>query len=97
MLAVRDGDARAFDALFERWAGRLLHFLVHMVGDRAVAEELVQETLLRVHLSRERYRPEARFSTWLFAIAANLARNELRRPARRSPHDSTDAEAEDGR
>lgn len=92
MLAFRDGDDGAFEALFRRWGGRLLRFLERMVRDRAVAEELVQETFLRVHRSRERYAPEARFSTWLYTIAANTARNELRRPFRRSVHTSTDAE-----
>jgi RNA polymerase sigma-70 factor (ECF subfamily) len=92
MLAFRNGDEGAFEALFRRWGGRLLRFLERMVRDRAVAEELVQETFLRVHRSRERYAPEARFSTWLYTIAANAARNELRRPFRRSIHASTDAD-----
>lgn len=92
MLAFRDGDESAFDDLFRRWGGRLLGFLERMVRDRAVAEELVQETFLRVHRSRAHYVPEARFSTWLYTIAANTARNELRRPFRRSVHTSTDAE-----
>jgi RNA polymerase sigma-70 factor (ECF subfamily) len=92
MLAFRDGDEGAFEALFRRWGGRLLRFLERMVRDRAVAEELVQETFLRVHRSRERYAPEARFSTWLYTIAANAARNELRRPFRRAAHTSTDTE-----
>jgi RNA polymerase sigma-70 factor (ECF subfamily) len=94
MLAFRDGDDAAFNALFERWAARLLHFLERMVRDPAVAEELVQETFLRVHRARARYAADAKFSTWLYTIAANVARNELRRPFRRSPHDSTDAERE---
>jgi RNA polymerase sigma-70 factor (ECF subfamily) len=97
MLAFRDGDDAAFDALFERWAGRLLRFLERMVRDQAVAEELVQETFLRVHRARARYAPDAKFSTWLYTIASNVARNELRRPFRRAPHDSTDIEREDGR
>ena len=96
MLAFRDGDDAAFDALFERWAGRLLRFLERMVRNEAVAEELVQETFLRVHRARARYAPDARFSTWLYTIAANLARNELRRPFRRAPHDSADAQGEGG-
>ncbi len=95
MLAFAGGDAAAFDRLFDRWSGRLLHFLERMVRDRAVAEELLQESFLRVHRARERYRPEARFSTWLYTIASNVARNELRRPFRRSPHESADAEPED--
>jgi len=92
MLAFREGDEAAFDALFGRWAGRLLRFLERMVGDRAVAEELVQETFLRVHRARKRYTPTARFSTWLFTIAENAARNELRRPFRRARHQSVDEE-----
>ena len=96
MLAFRDGDERAFDALFERWAGRVLRFVERMVGEPSVAEDLVQETFVRVWRARERYQPEARFSTWLFTIAGNAARNELRRPFRRAPHDSVDAERDGG-
>jgi RNA polymerase sigma-70 factor (ECF subfamily) len=95
MLALRAGDARAFDALFERWAGRVLRFVERMVGEASVAEDLVQETFVRVWRARERYEPEARFSTWLFTIAGNAARNELRRPARRARSASLDDERED--
>jgi RNA polymerase sigma-70 factor (ECF subfamily) len=94
MLRVRGGDARAFDELFERWAGRVLRFVERMVGEASVAEDLVQETFVRVWRARERYQPEARFSTWLFTIAGNAARNELRRPVRRAKHDSVDEERE---
>lgn len=97
MLAVRAGDASAFEALFRRWSGPLLRFVDRMVRDPAVAEELVQETFLRVHRARERYEPDARFSTWLYTIATRLALNELRRPRRQQPHDSTDAVDESGR
>jgi RNA polymerase sigma-70 factor (ECF subfamily) len=92
MLAFRDGDVRAFDVLFRRWSGPLLRYLERMVRDTAAAEELVQEAFLRVHRARDRYAPEARFSTWLYRIATNLALNELRRPGRREPHRSTDEE-----
>jgi RNA polymerase sigma-70 factor (ECF subfamily) len=93
MLAFRDGDDAAFDALFERWAGPLLRYLERMVSDAATAEELVQEAFLRVHGARDRYAPDARFSTWLYRIATNLALNELRRPRRKARHESTvDAE-----
>ena len=97
MLAFRDGDERAFDALFERWAGRVLRFVERMVREPAVAEDLVQETFLRVWRARARYQPEARFSTWLFTIAGNAARNELRRPFRAVAHDSLDLDAEDAK
>ncbi len=92
MLAFRAGDDAAFDALFERWAARLLRYLERMLREPAMAEELVQESFLRVYRARDRYEPEARFSTWLYRIATNLALNELRRPRRRDPHDSLDAE-----
>jgi RNA polymerase sigma-70 factor (ECF subfamily) len=92
MLAFRSGDAAAFDSLFQRWSGPLLRYLGRMLRDAASAEELVQEVFLRVYRARERYAPEARFSTWLYRIATNLARNELRRPRHRSPHRSRDEE-----
>jgi RNA polymerase sigma-70 factor (ECF subfamily) len=90
MLALRGGDGSAFDALFHRWAAPLLRYLERMVRDLATAEELLQETFLRVHRARERYVHEARFSTWLYRIATNLALNELRRPRRRREHASTE-------
>ena len=89
MLAFRDGDDTAFDALFQRWAGPLLRYLERMVSDAGTAEELVQEAFLRVHGARERYSHDARFSTWLYRIATNLALNELRRPRRHARHEST--------
>jgi RNA polymerase sigma-70 factor (ECF subfamily) len=90
MLAFGRGDEAAFDRLFGRWGGRLQSYLQRMVSDRATAEELVQETFLRVHRARERYQAESRFSTWLYRIGTNLALNELRRPRRSRPHASTD-------
>jgi RNA polymerase sigma-70 factor (ECF subfamily) len=92
MLAFREGEAAAFDELFRRWSGPLLRYLERMVRDLSIAEELVQEAFLRVHRARDRYSPDARFSTWLYRIATNLALNELRRPRRRAAHRSTDAD-----
>jgi RNA polymerase sigma-70 factor (ECF subfamily) len=86
MLAFREGDGAAFESLFRRWAAPLLRYLERMLRDAATAEELVQEVFLRVHRARDRYAPEARFSTWLYRIATNLALNELRRSRRRDPH-----------
>jgi len=90
MLAFCAGDGTAFDALFRRWAAPLLRYLSRMLQDAAAAEELVQEVFLRVQGARERYEPQARFSTWLYRIATNLALNELRRPRRRETHASID-------
>jgi len=90
MLAFREGDEAAFDQLFRRWAGPLLRYLERMLGDSAMAEELVQETFFRVHRARQRYEARARFSTWLYRIATNLALNELKRPRRRHVHEEED-------
>ncbi|MFP8874273.1 MAG: RNA polymerase sigma factor [Myxococcota bacterium] len=91
MLAFGGGDAAAFDKLFERWKGPLLRYLDRIVHDAATAEELVQEAFLRVHRARDHYVADAKFSTWLYRIATNLAFNELRRPVHRHRHASTDA------
>ena len=93
MLALGRGDDAAFEILFTRWGGRLVGYLRRMVSDVATAEELAQETFLRVYRAREGYAAASRFSTWLYRIATNLALNELRRPRRRRPHSSTDDEA----
>jgi RNA polymerase sigma-70 factor (ECF subfamily) len=93
MLALRAGDDSAFDGLFARWAAPLLRYLERIVGDHGTAEELVQETFLRVHGARGRYEARARFSTWLYRIATNLALNELKRPRRRHPHESNEERA----
>ncbi len=96
MLAFRGGDEVAFESLFSRWGRPLLRYLEHIVKDVGVAEELVQESFLRVHRAREDYAPRARFSTWLYRIATNLAFNEMRRPRRRSPHQSFQSTPEAG-
>ena len=95
MLAFRAGDDAAFERLFARWSAPLLRHLERLVKEAATAEELMQEAFLRVFRARERYAPEARFSTWLYTIATHLALNELRRPRRRAGHRSTD-EDDDG-
>jgi len=95
MLAFRDGDATALSELYRRWAGPLLRFLTRMVREQGLAEELMQETFIRVHGARDRYVADARFSTWLFRIGRNLALNELDRARNKSPHLSADAMDED--
>ena len=77
MLRFRDGDASAFDALFHRYTPRVVSFLTRMVRNRDRAEELAQEVFVRIYQARDRYEPRARFSTWLFGIASNLALNDL--------------------
>jgi RNA polymerase sigma-70 factor (ECF subfamily) len=83
MLQVRDGSAAAFEELMLRYQVRLVTVLEHLVGRRGQAEDLAQEVFLRVYRSRERYSPEAKFSTWLFTIANNVALNARRSKSRR--------------
>lgn len=83
MLAVRDGDARAFEQLVARYQGRLVTILRHWLDDPVQIEDLVQEVFLRIYRARQDYTPTARFSTWVFTIAQNVARNARRTLARR--------------
>ncbi|HEX4144884.1 MAG TPA: sigma-70 family RNA polymerase sigma factor [Pirellulales bacterium] len=83
MLEVRDGSAAAFDELMTRYQSRLVTVLDHLTGRRELAEDLAQEVFLRVYRARGRYVPGAKFSTWLFTIANNVASNALRTLARR--------------
>lgn len=83
MLRVRDGDSAAFTELVARYQNRLLTVLEHLVQDRELAEDLTQDVFIRVYNARLRYEPEARFSTWLFTIANNVASNALRSRSRR--------------
>jgi RNA polymerase sigma factor (sigma-70 family) len=76
MLAVRGGDLAALDALFVRHHGRLYGFLARLTGNRATAEDLVQEVFLRVLRARERYHGDGSFTAWLFRIARNVAAGE---------------------
>lgn len=83
MLQVRDNDAHAFEELMLRYQNRLLSLLTHLVGQRDLAEDLAQEVFLRVYRARNSYVPGAKFSTWLFTIAGNVASNALRTKSRR--------------
>lgn len=83
MLEVRDGSATAFEELMLRYQDRLVNWLEHLVGNRDRAEDLAQDVFLRVYRARERYVPGAKFSTWLFTIANNVASNARRSLARR--------------
>jgi RNA polymerase sigma-70 factor, ECF subfamily len=83
MLQVRDDDAPAFEELMLRYQNRVLSLLAHLVHGRDLAEDLTQEVFLRVYRARKRYVPGAKFSTWLFTIAGNVASNALRTKSRR--------------
>ncbi len=78
MLQLSAGNMAAFDYLLQKYRRPIIHFMYRMVRNEAVAEELAQEVFLRVYRSRETYRAEARFSTWLYRIATNLGVNHAR-------------------
>jgi RNA polymerase sigma-70 factor (ECF subfamily) len=78
MLRVRDDDNEAFAELVEAYQSRLVNVMQHLVGKAAEAEDLAQEVFLRVYRTRKKYHPKAKFSTWLYTIANNLALNALR-------------------
>ncbi|WP_233581108.1 RNA polymerase sigma factor [Acidipila sp. EB88] len=78
MLRVREGDDSGFTYLIEKYRKQIIYYMFRMCGNQAVAEELAQEVFLRVYRSRESYRAEAKFTTWLYRIATNLGVNYAR-------------------
>jgi RNA polymerase sigma-70 factor (ECF subfamily) len=76
------GDLQAYDFLVRRYKDQLLNFVYRFVGNRTDAEDIVQETFLRVYKNKHMYKEIAKFSTWVYTIAGNLAKTELRRRKR---------------
>lgn len=84
MLRVKHGDEQAFSELVEKYQHRLVGIFANLLGgDVAAAEDLAQETFLRVYRARNGYQPTAKFSTWVYRIANNLASNSRRESGRR--------------
>ena len=75
MLDVKGGDEQSFELLLQRYRTPVVNFLFRMVKSREQAEDLAQEVFIRVYRAREEYVPTAKFTTWLFRIATNLALN----------------------
>jgi RNA polymerase sigma-70 factor (ECF subfamily) len=76
------GEERAFQELVDRYQTRLLNFIYRTIGDREKAEDLVQEVFIRVYRHLHRFDTSKKFSTWVYTIASNLAKNELRNRSR---------------
>lgn len=95
MRQFQMGTVEAFNLLVERYSEPLSHYLYRFTKDRRRVEDLLQETFLRVYRNRHSYRPVARFSTWLYTIAGNLARSEYRKQKRRQTY-SIQSESRDG-
>jgi RNA polymerase sigma-70 factor (ECF subfamily) len=91
MTALAAGDSAALDTLMLRWQRPLQAYLLRHLGNEADALDLAQETFVRLYRARARYRPGARFTTWMFQIALNLARDHARKRARRRTDSLEDA------
>jgi RNA polymerase sigma-70 factor (ECF subfamily) len=95
MLDVKAGDDASFNLLLQKYRTPLINFLYRMVRDSATAEDLAQEVFLRVYRARKQYSPSAKFTTWLFRIATNLALNSVRDNRHRQMDISIDAPVEE--
>jgi RNA polymerase sigma-70 factor (ECF subfamily) len=95
MLDVKAGDDASFDLLLRKYRTPLVNFLFRMVRDTATAEDLAQEVFLRVYRARKQYTPSAKFTTWLFRIATNVALNSVRDNRYRKLEISFDAATSD--
>jgi RNA polymerase sigma-70 factor (ECF subfamily) len=91
MARVGEDDERAFTELVRRFQGRVANLISRVLNDRESTDDLAQEVFVRVFVHRRNYRRGSKFSTWLFTIAANLAKNEIRRRVRRRNWFSLDA------
>ncbi len=89
------GDVYAFDLIVKRYKEQLLNFVYRFIGNQEEAEDIVQETFLRVYRKRHAYKRIAKFSTWIYTIAGNLSRTELRKRKRRKLFSVTDMGFED--
>ena len=91
----QEGDVGAYNQIVFRFKDRLLNFIYRFVNDLDLAEDLVQDTLLKLYTHKDSYQEIAKFSTWLYTIAANLARTELRKKKRRKTFSVTELSRED--
>ena len=96
MLDVKAGDEESFELLLRKYRTPLVNFLYRMVRDSAAAEDLAQEVFLRVYRARKEYAPSAKFTTWMFRIATNVALNSVRDNRHRRMEISMDQTADIG-
>ena len=96
MLDVKAGDERSFELLLRKYRTPLVSFLYRMVRDMGLAEDLAQEVFLRVYRARHEYVPSAKFTTWMFRIATNMALNSLRDNRHRQMNVSIDQTSDHG-
>ena len=95
ILAFQDGDRDAFNHIVERYKDKLTNFLYRFTYDIDSAQDLAQDTLLKVYINKDSYREIAKFSTWVYTIASNLAKTELRKIKRRKTYTISDLSTDD--
>ena len=90
MMRVQQGDLQAFEGLVDQYKRPIFNLVYRMLRDRDEAEDITQKVFIQVYRASDRYRPTAKFSTWIFTIARNLTLNEIRRRSRKPWTDSLD-------
>jgi len=97
MKQFQNGDRQAYNQLVNKYRDKLINYVYLFTGDITSSEDLVQDTFVKVYTKKDSYREIAKFSTWLYTIAGNLAKTELRKLKRRKTHSFTDLKKPDGR
>ena len=91
----QDGNIKAFNELVNRYKDRLLNYVYHFFNDIDLAEDIVQDTFLKLYTHKDSYKEVAKFSTWIYTIAGNLAKTELRKKKRRKTFSISDLSYDD--
>ena len=95
ILAFQNGDRDAFNHIVNRYKDKLTNFLYRFTYDIDAAQDLAQDTLLKVYINKNSYKEIAKFSTWIYTIASNLAKTELRKIKRRKTYTISDLSTDD--
>ena len=95
IVQFQNGDSDAFNHLVNRYKDRLTNFIYRFTYDIDSAEDLAQDTLLKVYINKDSYKEIAKFSTWIYTIASNLAKTELRKLKRRKTYSISDLSNDD--
>ncbi len=95
IIAFQGGDRDSFNHLVNRYKDKLTNFIYRFTSDIDSAQDLAQDTLLKVYINKDSYREIAKFSTWIYTIASNLANTELRKRKRRQTYSESDLSTDD--
>jgi len=95
IIAFQRGDRESFNHLVNRYKDKLTNFIYRFTSDIDSAQDLAQDTLLKVYINKDSYREIAKFSTWIYTIASNLAKTELRKIKRRQTYSESDLSTDD--